>query len=86
MSNKTTLTPERVAEIKARPIDFSDIPELTREDFARGYFRNQRPRKKFVTVRIDKDILSWLKADNEKGYQKRLNAVLRWAKNKGYTI
>ena len=28
------LTAERIAEIKAWPIDLSDIPEMTREEFA----------------------------------------------------
>lgn len=36
-----TLTADRIAEIKARPIDISDIRELTEEDFSRGHFRNR---------------------------------------------
>lgn len=39
--NGETLTADRIAEIKARPIDLSDIRELTEEDFSRGHFRNQ---------------------------------------------
>ena len=35
-----TLTADRIAEIKARTIDLSDIPELTEADFSRGSFRN----------------------------------------------
>ena len=35
-----TLTADRIAEIKARSIDLSDIPELTEADFSRGSFRN----------------------------------------------
>ena len=37
----TTLTADRIAEIKARAIDLSDIRELTEEDFSRGHFRNK---------------------------------------------
>ncbi len=45
MSGKT-LTADRIAEIKARAIDLSDIRELTEADFSRGHFRNK------VEVRI----------------------------------
>ena len=61
MNNRKTLTAERVAEIKAREIDLSDIPELTESDFARGNFRNFRPCKKQITTNIDIDTLAWLK-------------------------
>lgn len=60
-------------------IDFSDIPEIT--DFSKGHFRNMKPLKKPITVRIDSDILFWLKSTGSKGYQKRLNDTLRWAMN-----
>jgi len=35
--------------------------------------------KEQVTVRIDRDVLAVLKGENEKGWQTRLNAVLRKA-------
>jgi uncharacterized protein (DUF4415 family) len=35
-----------------------------------------RPIKKSVTVRIDADVLAWLKAKGP-GYQSRINAALR---------
>ena len=56
--------------------------ELTEEDFARGHFKYWKPVKKSITVRIDLDNLNWLKEPG-KGYQKRLNEVLRWAKMHG---
>jgi uncharacterized protein (DUF4415 family) len=58
-------------------IDFSDIPETTDKEWKgaeRGRF--YRPMKQQVTVRIDADVLDWLKHDG-KGYQSRLNAILR---------
>lgn len=69
-----------LAELAARPdseIDFSDIPPLT-EKFWKNVVRNPwyRPRKQQVTLRIDADILAWLRRDG-KGYQSRLNSVLR---------
>jgi uncharacterized protein (DUF4415 family) len=71
-----------LAALSARPekdIDFSDLPPTTREDWAgavRGRF--YRPVKQQLTVRIDADVLEWLKIQG-KGYQRRLNAILRAA-------
>src|ERR1700739_1241980 len=71
-----------LAALLARPeedIDFSDIPATTHEDWAgavRGKF--YRPVKQQLTVRIDADVLAWLKSLG-KGYQSRLNAILRAA-------
>ncbi len=67
-------------ELAARPekeIDFSDIPEAT-EKFWKNAVRNPwyRPRKQQVTLRIDADVLAWLRHGG-KGYQSRLNSVLR---------
>lgn len=61
-------------------IDFSDIPATTERDWdgaVRGRF--YRPVKKQLTVRIDADVLEWLKSGEERGYQRRLNAILRSA-------
>jgi uncharacterized protein (DUF4415 family) len=60
-------------------IDYSDIPPTTRKDWegaVRGKF--YRPIKRQLTVRIDADVLSWLKSQGM-GYQSRLNAILRAA-------
>lgn len=66
--------------LAARPdgdIDYSDLPPLT-ETFwkhaSRGRF--YKPTKTSTTVRIDSDVLAWLKAQG-KGYQSRINAILR---------
>ena len=58
-------------------IDLSDIPEITEEQFRhgiRGLF--YRPLKKPVTIRLDVDIIEWLKRDG-RGYQTKANALLR---------
>jgi len=34
--------------------------------------------KKQITARVDADVLAWLKSDG-KGYQSRMNAILRQA-------
>jgi uncharacterized protein (DUF4415 family) len=60
-------------------IDTSDIPPLT-DDFFRNAVRNPfyRPIKRSTTVRIDADVLAWLKSQGP-GYQTRINELLRSA-------
>lgn len=67
----------KLAALPDSTIDYSDIPPLT-EKFWKNAVRNPwyRPRKQQVTLRIDADVLVWLKRDG-KGYQSRLNSVLR---------
>ena len=75
-----------VAEITAQGLNFDDIPELAEEDFARGYFKYWKLRKKSVTFRIDFDNLSWLQSKGATGYQKRMNEVIRWVRQNGYPL
>jgi uncharacterized protein (DUF4415 family) len=58
-------------------IDASDIPPLT-EEFWKNAVRGRfyKPIKTSTTVRIDSDVLVWLRAQG-KGYQSRINAILR---------
>jgi len=81
VESEGTVTPEIETELKALAalpdddIDTSDIPGITDWSGAeRGKF--YRPIKEAVTVRLDADVLHWLKKDG-KGYQNRLNAILR---------
>jgi uncharacterized protein (DUF4415 family) len=70
---------EQIAEIKDEDIDFSDIPELTDEWFARavrGKF--YRPIKEIVSIRLDKDVLAFFRSQGA-GYQTRINDTLRTA-------
>jgi len=60
-------------------INTADIPELTEADFSRGHFKYWKPAKKPVSLRIDLDNLAWLQSVGVKGYQSRLNKVIRWA-------
>jgi len=79
------ITPARkrkLAQVAARPdseIDFSEIPPLT-ESFWKNAIRNPfyRPVKRQLTVRLDADVITWLRRQG-KGYQTRLNQVLRRA-------
>jgi uncharacterized protein (DUF4415 family) len=69
---------DQLAKRPDSEIDFSDMPELT-EKFWQNAVSNPwyRPIKKQVTLRIDADILAWLRGQGETGYQSRLNAALR---------
>ncbi|MBZ5630938.1 MAG: BrnA antitoxin family protein [Acidobacteriia bacterium] len=68
---------QAIAAIPDGRIDASDIPELTEEQL-RGAIRGQmyRPIKKPVTMRLDADVIAWLKHDGP-GYQTKANALLR---------
>jgi uncharacterized protein (DUF4415 family) len=62
-------------EIKDKGIDYSDIPELDDIFWANaviGYPEKKKP----VTLRLDADVLDWFRSLG-KGYQTRINAVLR---------
>jgi uncharacterized protein (DUF4415 family) len=83
LANLPPLTGAQKAELgvlSERPdskIDTGDIPELPEEFWKsakRGLF--YRPVKTSTTVRIDSDVLAWLRGQG-KGYQSRINAILR---------
>lgn len=66
---------KRLDAMSDEDIDHSDLPELDAD-----FFRKARvvatPRKKQLTIRLDVDVLSWLK-NQGRGYQSRINAILR---------
>jgi uncharacterized protein (DUF4415 family) len=69
---------ENLAKMKDEDIDLSDIPELT-EKFWKNAVRGNpfyRPVKKAVSLRLDADVIAWLKKDGA-GYQTRANNILR---------
>jgi uncharacterized protein (DUF4415 family) len=70
--------PEKLTAMSDSEIDVSDLPELT-ETFWQNAAPNPfyRPVKKQITLRIDADILAWLRQQGPEGYQSRLNALLR---------
>ncbi|MBZ5523994.1 MAG: BrnA antitoxin family protein [Acidobacteriia bacterium] len=66
-----------IAAKKDRDIDFSDIPRTLDWSGAEvGKF--YRPAKKPVTMRLDADVIEWLKAEGP-GYQTKANLLLRHA-------
>ena len=85
LNNLPPLTEGQKAELKAlsempdNEIDYSEISPLD-ETFWRNAVRNPfyRPVKTSTTIRVDSDVLAWLKSQGT-GYQTRSNAILREA-------
>jgi uncharacterized protein (DUF4415 family) len=76
LSAKKRASLRRLAQRPDREIDLSDIPEIRQfpSDAVIGKF--YRPKKQSVTLRLDADVLAWLKSSGE-GYQTRVNTYLR---------
>jgi uncharacterized protein (DUF4415 family) len=54
-------------------VNYQDVPALSDEQLAKAF----RPRdKQLISVRLDRDVLEWLKGYGE-GYSSRLNGILR---------
>ena len=82
-TSKRALTSKQNRELTALAalpdgqIDTSDIPELPArawKEAVRGRF--YRPVKQAVSMRLDADVVAWLKKRG-KGYQTRANRILR---------
>ena len=80
----TKLTAERLEEIKNHPTSYDEnSPKLTKAQIARlrpahEAYWNVTPVKKTISIKIDADILTVLQSLG-KGYQTRINSILREA-------
>jgi uncharacterized protein (DUF4415 family) len=63
--------------MKDAEIDYSDIPPLNKSFFIKAT-EAWPPTKRQLTIRLDADVLKWLKARG-RGYQTRINRILRAA-------
>ncbi|MCX6591101.1 MAG: BrnA antitoxin family protein [Acidobacteria bacterium] len=66
----------RLAQRPDHEIDLSDIPEIREFPSDAIVGRFYRPKKQSVTIRLDVDVLAWLKMSGD-GYQTRVNTYLR---------
>lgn len=78
----TAVRKARLAKLASEPeskIDLREMPEL-KDSFWKNAVRNPyyRPVKQQLTVWLDADVVKWLR-EQGKGYQTRLNQVLREA-------
>lgn len=76
---------EALKQMKEEDIDYSDAPPCDFRDPHHYYAQSLRMKKDRVCTTIDHDNVEWLKKDG-KGYQTRLNAVIRWARLNGCPI
>lgn len=67
---------KRIDAMSDDDIDYSDIPELT-DDFWENAKIVNPPKKKSLTVRYDADVIDYLKEHIGKGYQSKMNAILK---------
>jgi len=68
---------EALVRLADEDIDTSDIPEIT--DWSKAVVgKFYRPIKNSITIRLDADVLAWLRQSGP-GYQTRINALLRRA-------
>jgi uncharacterized protein (DUF4415 family) len=66
-----------LARLRDENIDLTDLPEVL--DWSGAFVgKYYRPLKKSLTIRLDADVLAWLKAQG-RGYQTRINMLLRMA-------
>jgi uncharacterized protein (DUF4415 family) len=66
-----------IAAKKDADIDLTDMPEVldwSKAEIGKFY----RPTKKLVTIRLDTDVITWLKSYG-RGYQTKTNMLLRHA-------
>ena len=80
MKKKSTVTKsktdwKRLAAMRDDAIDLREVPEIDPRVFKTMEVRLPRP-KELVSIRIDPDVLGWFRKQG-KGYQTRINAVLR---------
>jgi uncharacterized protein (DUF4415 family) len=68
LTAKQQMALNTLANMPDAEIDYSDIPAPDGVLY--------RPAKEMTTVRIDADVLAWLKSGG-KGYQTKINAILR---------
>jgi uncharacterized protein (DUF4415 family) len=81
LSRKQAKELRALAALPDKEIDLSDLPEV-RDWSGAVVGKFYRPIKKTVTLRIDMDVLAWLKSQG-RGYQTRINKLLRGAMKAG---
>jgi uncharacterized protein (DUF4415 family) len=77
--NKSQTDWERLGTLTDNEIDFSEIDELTPEQFAQAVVRRglkPAPKKQQITLRVDSDVIQWFKSHG-RGYQTKINDLLR---------
>ncbi len=72
------LTEAQLAQLRAlegRDPDTNDLPEAPEQNWQRAR-RLYKPRKEAVSIRLDADVLDWLRRSSGR-YQSEINRILR---------
>lgn len=65
----------RLRRMRDANIDDSDIPRLDKSFWKTAKLTTPEPKER-LTIRVDRDVVQWLKKAG-RGYQTRINAILR---------
>ncbi|WP_375623724.1 MULTISPECIES: BrnA antitoxin family protein [unclassified Bartonella] len=77
LTDKQRVEIDKLAVMPDSAIDHRDILPLNDAFWKNAVFNPfYKPTKTVITVRVDSDVLAWLKSQ-AKGYQTRINAILR---------
>ena len=79
------MSPERIAELKNRPIDLSDIPEVTSEQAKEFYPRSLRKAFQTIYNLFDKENLLWLE-ENGVTNRNTINSLLEKLRKGSLTL
>ena len=76
-TDRLALTPQQEAQLRALggTPDTTDIPEAPAENWRQAH-RFYKVRKEPISIRIDADVLDWLRRKHER-YQVEINRILR---------
>ncbi len=66
---------ERLKDFKDEDIDYSDIPEITKEFWEKHEIKKS-PKKIPITIKLDPDVIIFLKS-HSKNYQTLINDILK---------
>ena len=66
---------KRLRALPDASIDYSDIPRLGKSFWKTARLTMPEPKDR-LTIRVDHDVVEWLKKHG-RGYQTRINAILR---------
>jgi uncharacterized protein (DUF4415 family) len=66
---------KRLRAMPDASIDYSDIPKLNKSFWKTAKLAMPEPKDR-LTIRVDHDVIQWLKKHG-RGYQTRINAILR---------
>lgn len=65
-----------LSNLKDRDIDYTDIPELDDEFFKSAKIVESKS-KQSLTIRYDEEVIQYFKTTIGKGYQSKMNAILK---------